>query len=1220
MNSPQMERSRKLYHKFVAVCVPLIKIHNQLAIKTFMWKKFNHAKKIYTSSIEFYNMLIDKVEELKATRKSVYVHIHEVCNILKAYEAREKKKRKPQHKKKKNEENTVSSHSHPTTSGNNSETSQGFVNEDTTISCTQPEISDEDTKVKHEAKRKRKNSNADDDVCDAKVRAVEKKDVLESIDAEACAKKTVSDSVVSEPQVISVSSATEDKVNISVKLQNDSNSENIVPDSHEEHITSRLGSAVEDDKINEKMVDPDQSEKTEDDENVSSMTADQDVDEPMDTSSSDDTIEKTDSSDKLSEESDLHKCDADKEKIDDELKVTAGPSDQTNENKNIKNVEADEDEILAKEETLSLSLGAEQKLLEIPEEDCSEPGLIEDKMELQPDEDEAKLLSDSPEGKSSKSGSVKKSSKVSSPQPCGETITESSDGEAASINKEVAALSKEVEIRDNIPKPSASETETDTRSVKSTIKKRKIIPTLVNDNNSASDKSDVPLKNKTANLNKECTESSNDSGDDVSKSSTSDNKEDMKNVKKRRIVPTSVGDAVSTSEQPSVQVSEKVPGLNKEEAESKDQTDVLKSSTSESKADMKNVNQRKIVPTSVSDAGSTSEQPNVQVSEKVPGLNKEEAESRDKTDILKSSTSESKSDMKNVKKRKIVPTSVGDAGSTSEQSNVQVSEKVPGLNKEVAESQDKTGVLKSSTSESKSDTCMKNVKKHKIVPTSVFSDTTSVSEQVHPPKISETSSGETSVQESGPRVHVTEKQKKASARQIRRLEGLLNDVSREIKRLEEKEISLEEMEDGDTDHLQEHKLKKKFMQIYKKICELKESPVETGRIVEKKVHFEGTRFQEVNRKIEKFVNKHGFPDFHDVLCIVKKVNKRNNMNMKPQLIHDISTDAFRTVGNLLQRRRESDFVLNFGSHLTDSYTREKDPALVDKTLQDKLKINRQMGKQRLEDVLEKYKNKQYEMELTGQLDEDDGSDTEDPLGKKDCEGKEEEEEEMEEKEEVLEILEDDNDEENEGGENENPEEVESMNAEFENEDDSDQSIQEIGWTEFVNEELENNFGADSVKVDPSSSSKDSKMAVNVIPVHHVPKVSKSPKLPKTVKLSTLSEKSRQNLFCKSKAEVVLGKLDWKAISQTAKKSATNIVGGVVVKNECEIDEADSPQTPVSTRSSSRSPTDNVTSNPRKSQDTKISTSEAVPQRVTRNTARKSIQNLPEIIVISDGDE
>ncbi|KAI8491435.1 hypothetical protein Bbelb_306350 [Branchiostoma belcheri] len=238
---------------------------------------------------------------------------------------------------------------------------------------------------------------------------------------------------------------------------------------------------------------------------------------------------------------------------------------------------------------------------------------------------------------------------------------------------------------------------------------------------------------------------------------------------------------------------------------------------------------------------------------------------------------------------------------------------------------------------------------------------------------------------------------KKRLKQIHRLEKLLAIVSKEIKRLEAKEVSLDDLDDEDSTYIQEDRLKKRFNTIWNKICELKGEQVVTGREVERTIKFKGTRFPEVNRRIMKFLRRNdAFPDFHDILAIVQKTNRKENLRLPPRHVHDLAKEAFTDIGDKFQRRRHRDLVQNFGSYLTDTFDPTQDPAKEDPELQQKLRDNRMHGKRRLDEVLEKYTRKQYELNLDG--DTAQGSDTEDPpaRGVSDVETEEDlDEEEME---------------------------------------------------------------------------------------------------------------------------------------------------------------------------------------------------------------------------------
>ncbi|XP_052327987.1 death domain-associated protein 6 isoform X1 [Oncorhynchus keta] len=210
------------------------------------------------------------------------------------------------------------------------------------------------------------------------------------------------------------------------------------------------------------------------------------------------------------------------------------------------------------------------------------------------------------------------------------------------------------------------------------------------------------------------------------------------------------------------------------------------------------------------------------------------------------------------------------------------------------------------------------------------------------------------------------KTKKASRRQIAYLENLLKMYNDEIRRLQEKELSVNELEEEDSSYIQEHKLKRKMMKIYDKLCELKGCSSLTGRVIEQRIQYKGTRYPEVNRKIERFINgpeaQLNPPDYTDILQHIRRANERHGLNLSKKQLTQIAQDAFRETGNRLQERRHLDMVYNFGSHLTDLYKPATDPALLDPTLARKLRTNREVALSSLEQVISKYALKQDDTE------------------------------------------------------------------------------------------------------------------------------------------------------------------------------------------------------------------------------------------------------------------
>ncbi|NXY89029.1 DAXX protein, partial [Alcedo cyanopectus] len=159
-----------------------------------------------------------------------------------------------------------------------------------------------------------------------------------------------------------------------------------------------------------------------------------------------------------------------------------------------------------------------------------------------------------------------------------------------------------------------------------------------------------------------------------------------------------------------------------------------------------------------------------------------------------------------------------------------------------------------------------------------------------------------------------------SKRQIRYLENLLRVYTGEIRRLQEKELDLAELDSEDSPYLQESRLKRRMMRIFQRLCQLKSCSSLTGRVIEQRIPYRGTRYPEVNRRIERFINRpDAFPDYGDILKVIQRASQRHGLGLPRRHMENMAQDAFREVGNRLQERRHLDLVYNFGSHLTDQY-------------------------------------------------------------------------------------------------------------------------------------------------------------------------------------------------------------------------------------------------------------------------------------------------------------
>ncbi|XP_022084239.1 death domain-associated protein 6-like [Acanthaster planci] len=207
---------------------------------------------------------------------------------------------------------------------------------------------------------------------------------------------------------------------------------------------------------------------------------------------------------------------------------------------------------------------------------------------------------------------------------------------------------------------------------------------------------------------------------------------------------------------------------------------------------------------------------------------------------------------------------------------------------------------------------------------------------------------------------------KGSRKQIQRLENLLHKLDKAIKKLQERELTLDEMDESDSTHIQEFQLRKRFVKVYNMLCKLNGCAMDTGRVIEQRIRYKGTRFPEINRRLERLVNKRDFfPDFHDVYIAVQKTNVKKDLGLDKNKVKSIAQEAFEDLGGKLQKRRQQDFLLNFSAHSTLDFIKARDEVGGDPELKRKLMENRELAKQNIKQVEDAFVRRQEECEKSG---------------------------------------------------------------------------------------------------------------------------------------------------------------------------------------------------------------------------------------------------------------
>ncbi|XP_065200464.1 death domain-associated protein 6-like [Planococcus citri] len=215
---------------------------------------------------------------------------------------------------------------------------------------------------------------------------------------------------------------------------------------------------------------------------------------------------------------------------------------------------------------------------------------------------------------------------------------------------------------------------------------------------------------------------------------------------------------------------------------------------------------------------------------------------------------------------------------------------------------------------------------------------------------------------------------------IEKLEKLLTKLQRRIHKLENVEVDLNSSDEENSAYIQVASYKRRFCQVFKKLCEMKKKDPHAERTLWKNIKFKGTNIPEVDRAIEKFYNdRREFPDYRDILSVVKKANEIKKLNLMPAEINNYALKAFQELGKTLQKYRLLDDVEIFRSYLPA----DEDPASNNPELENTLKENYKKFGGRIDEVIDKYAVMQEEARLEPAEVDSDVKDEEDSDGEQD---------------------------------------------------------------------------------------------------------------------------------------------------------------------------------------------------------------------------------------------
>ena len=198
------------------------------------------------------------------------------------------------------------------------------------------------------------------------------------------------------------------------------------------------------------------------------------------------------------------------------------------------------------------------------------------------------------------------------------------------------------------------------------------------------------------------------------------------------------------------------------------------------------------------------------------------------------------------------------------------------------------------------------------------------------------------------------RRRELTKKKVKQLEQKLAEYDRQIRKVTEMELSLEEMDSSTSAYLMEDAIKRKFMRTWYRLCELLHMDPEIKISTSSAIDYNGTSHSQLNRRVNRLITMNEFPDHFDVCQLVDRVNEKHSLGLSKENRICLSRKIFKEVGEILQRRRKAEFWQSFGCHLTDSLPELEDPAINDTALHEQLTKSAKEGEERLAQLCEEF--------------------------------------------------------------------------------------------------------------------------------------------------------------------------------------------------------------------------------------------------------------------------
>ena len=188
---------------------------------------------------------------------------------------------------------------------------------------------------------------------------------------------------------------------------------------------------------------------------------------------------------------------------------------------------------------------------------------------------------------------------------------------------------------------------------------------------------------------------------------------------------------------------------------------------------------------------------------------------------------------------------------------------------------------------------------------------------------------------------------------LKKLRKKMEIYSRQIKKFNEESLGYSDMERSDSAYMKVDALQRKLLKTWEEFCRVQGMSPNIA-VKYNTTGFTGTHYEELNKKIDRLLDKSvdSFPDYIDVLTIVQRCTTKHKLPISSEEQSIMSRRLFQDIIKELKRRRQSDFVTHFGSHLTDECKRTSDPALENAELHTTLERQHVEGEEKMAKVIE----------------------------------------------------------------------------------------------------------------------------------------------------------------------------------------------------------------------------------------------------------------------------